>query len=216
MRELFPSVYEVLPSKQTPKKYRTFFVKRDEGNVLFPCFSSSSTIDANFDTIDKLGGLKYQLLGDSHFKSSHCDEVAQRFNAPLFCSEVEAPDVTPTLKQVTTFPFKRHILDAGIEVIPTPGHRSGGVCYLITVGGKRYLFAGDFIWHDGEHWIPTARKATMQSYAASLRLVDSLDFDVLLVNSILSNPICFIDLDKQSRTAFIADLLKRLLTPQVP
>jgi hydroxyacylglutathione hydrolase len=208
MREIFPSVYEVLPSKQTPKKYRTFFVKRPEGNLLIPCFSSSSTIDAHFATMDGLGGLSRQLLGDSHFKTAHCDEIATRFNAPLYCSEVEAPDVRATVKQVVTFPFQRHQLDAGIEVIPTPGHRAGGVCYLITVGGRRYLFVGDFIWHDGAQWLPTAKKDSVRAYVESLRLVDSLDFDVLLINAMLSNPTCFIELTKESRHTLIAGLLK--------
>ncbi|MBX3061973.1 MAG: hypothetical protein U0528_12090 [Anaerolineae bacterium] len=210
MREIFPAIYEVMPSKQTPKKYRTFFVQHPEGNLLFPCFSASSTIDANFSAIDGLGGIKRQLLGDSHFKAAHCDEIAKRFDAPLYCSEVEAPDVTATLQHVVTFPFTRHFLAAKVEVIPTPGHRDGGVCYLVSAAGQRYLFAGDFIWHDGEQWISTARKATVSTYIASLRLVESLDFDVLLVNSVISNPTCFIELNKESRSTFIAKLVSQL------
>jgi len=210
MNEVFPNIYEVLPSKQTPKKYRSFFIRRDEGNLLIPCFSSSSTIEAHFDRIASMGGLSRQLLGDSHFKSAHCDVVADRFDAPLYCSEVEAPDVIHVLKQVILFPFKRHILDAHVEVIPTPGHRDGGVCYLVTVDGKRYLFVGDFIWHDGTRWIPTARKATLRAYADSLRLLETIDFDVLLANSHLDNPTFYAELDRESRKVFIRDVLAQL------
>ena len=137
MNEIYPNIFEILPSKQTPKKYRSFFVKRDKGNLLIPCFSTNSTIEAHFDTIASLGGLSRQLLGDSHFRTPHCDVVAERFNAPLYCSEGEASDVTRVVKQVAIFPFKRHMLDATLEVIPTPGHRPGGVCYLVTVGEHR-------------------------------------------------------------------------------
>jgi hydroxyacylglutathione hydrolase len=210
MREIFPNLYEVLPSKPTPKKYRSFFVQREAGNLLIPCYANSSTIDAHFDTIAQLGGVSHQLLTDSHFKSAHCDEVAARFQAPLYCSEQEAPDVTPGLKQVVTFPFTQHTLTEGVEVIPTPGHRVGGVCYRVTVGDQSYLFAGDFIWHDGTQWIPTPTKAGVKAYTASLRLLETLEFDVLLANSQISNTTYAVDFSAVSRPDFFAALVKQL------
>lgn len=210
MNEIAPGVFELFPSRPTPKKYRTFFIHRGDGNLLVPCFSTRSTIEAHFDAIDAMGGLSKQLLGDSHFRSPHCDEVAVRFDAPLYCSEIEGPDVTSVLKHVVLFPFERHHLDTGIEVIPTPGHRPGGVCYLIDVGGQRCLFVGDFVWHDGEKWIPTARKAGKREYAESLQLLSTVEFDLVLSNSMISNPTCSIELDQESRSTFIAGLLKQL------
>jgi len=210
MNEIFPNIYQIFPSKQTPSKYRSFFVKRDEGNLLIPCFSTNSTIEAHFDAIAELGGLSRQLLGDSHFKSSHCDQVAERFNAPVYCSEGEAPDVTPVVKQVMIFPFTRHLLEPQIDVIPTPGHRPGGVCYLISMDEKRYLFVGDFIWHDGEKWIPTATKANFRAYIESLHLLEGIAFDVLLANSKISNPTYSVALNQETRKAFIADLLEQV------
>ena len=210
MNEIFPEVFEVFPSKPTPKKYRTFFIRREEGNLLVPCFSTKSTIEASYEAIADFGGLSKQLLGDSHFKSLHCDEVAEQFDAPLYCSEVEAPDVTSVLKRVMLFPFERHYLDTGIEVIPTPGHRAGGVCYLITLGMNRHLFVGDFIWHDGEQWIPTARKSTVSKYKESLQVLAGIEFDTILSNSIVSNPTCSLKLDHNERAVFFAELQKRL------
>ncbi len=210
MREIFPNLYEVLPSKPTPKKYRSFFVQRETGNLLIPCYSNSSTIDAHFDTIAQLGGVSHQLLTDSHFKSAHCDEVAARFQAPLYCSELEAPDVTPGLKQVVTFPFTQHMLTEGVEVIPTPGHRVGGVCYRVTVGDQRYLFVGDFIWHDGTQWIPTPTKAGVKAYTASLHLLETLEFDVLLANSQINNLSCAVDCSPARRQDFFAALFQQL------
>jgi hypothetical protein len=72
MDEMFPGVFKVLPTKPLPSKCITFFVRRAEGNLLFPCFSSSVTIHAHFDQFAALGGLSRQLLGDSHFKTPHC------------------------------------------------------------------------------------------------------------------------------------------------
>lgn len=208
MQEIFPNIYEVLPAKPTPKKYRSFFLQRPQGNLLMPCFSNHSTLD--FESIAAHGGLSRQLLGDAHFKSAHCDEVAERFNAPLYCSEVEAADVTPALQQVVTFPYTRHLLEDGVEVIPTPGHRAGGVCYRVTLGDRRYLLVGDFIWHDGARWIPTATKANVKKYAQSLQVLEGIEFDVLLANSIVSNPTFYVEVNRESLAALVADLLKQL------
>lgn len=208
--ELFAGIFKVLPSKVMDSKYPSFFVKRDGGNLLFPCFSNSSTIHDRFNDIANKGGLQAQLLGDSHFKTPHCDEVATHFAAPLYCSEPEAPDVVPKLKQVVVFPFKQHELFPGVEVIPTPGHRPGGVCYLIALNGKKFLFAGDAIWHDGEEWKAFPTKAGMKHMKASLKTLVEVEFDVLLANTRLNNPICFIEVNQQSRQQFIQSIIERL------
>ncbi|MBW4436446.1 MAG: MBL fold metallo-hydrolase [Pleurocapsa minor GSE-CHR-MK-17-07R] len=210
MNELFPDVFQVFPSKATPGKYRSFFVRRAAGNLLFPCFSASSTIEAHFADIDAQGGLSRQLLGDSHFRSPHCDVVAAQFNAPLYCSEPEAPDVMRTVRQVVQLPFVRQMLEPDVEVVPTPGHRPGGLCFMVSIADRRFLFAGDFIWHDGSRWIPTASKSGLRAYRDSLRLLADIPFDVLFVNAQVSNDTCFIDFKQHQRDAFFAGLLAQL------
>jgi hypothetical protein len=105
MNEIFPGVSRVLPTKPTPSECISFFVRRAEGNLLFPCFSGGATIDGRLDQIAAMGDLSRQLLGDSHFKAPHCDEVAGRLGAPLDCIEPEAPDVVKSVRDVVTFPW---------------------------------------------------------------------------------------------------------------
>ncbi|MFN0152754.1 MAG: MBL fold metallo-hydrolase [Gaiella sp.] len=210
MDELFPGIFKVFPSKVTGSKYPSFLVTRSEGNLLFPCFSNSSTIHDHFDDIAGRGGLDAQLLGDSHFRTPHCDEVALHFKAPLYCSEAEAPDVVNKVRQVVVFPFRRHELFPGVEVIPTPGHRPGGVCYLLTAAGKRFLFAGDAIWHDGNAWKAFPTKAGLKSMGESLKRLEELDFDVLLANTRLDNPVCFVEVNSRSRRQFVERIAERL------
>jgi hydroxyacylglutathione hydrolase len=210
MDELFPGVFKVLPTKPLPSKCITFFVQRDDGNLLFPCFSGSATIHGRFDEIAAMGGLSRQLLGDSHFKTPHCDEVAAKFGAPLDCSEPEAPDVMKSVKNVRTFPLERHLLEPGVEVIPTPGHRPGGVCYLVTLDGRRFLFAGDAIWHDGTAWKSFPTKAGRTKMIDSLRRLAEVEFDVLLANTRVNNRSCSVEVDGESRRALIASILEQL------
>ena len=210
MEELFPGVFKIMPSKLSPHKYISFFIERQAGNLLFPCYSSSSTIDASFAEIEQRGGLAYQLLGDSHFKSAYCDTVAERFNAPLYVSEKEAPDVAPKLAHVQIFPFTPHQLAPDIEVIPTPGHRPGGVCYLVTMQQQTVLWAGDFIWHNGDEWGAFPTKAGRQQIVESLQTVAEKEWQVLLANTKVSNPTCFVEVAPQTRAAFIESIIAKL------
>ena len=85
MRELLKNLYVVEPSKATALKYISFFVKRKRGNLLFPCFSNQSTITERFADLEAMGGIGMQLLGDSHFRTAHCDEVSEHFGCSLYC-----------------------------------------------------------------------------------------------------------------------------------
>src|SRR5690606_7938724 len=94
-----------------------------------------------------------QLLGDSHFRTAHCDEVSEHFGCSLHCSEMELESVQQKVANVTCFTFEYRRLAPDIMVIPTPGHRPGGVCFLVDLPDGKVLFAGDALWHDGERWM---------------------------------------------------------------
>ncbi|MEE8142226.1 MAG: MBL fold metallo-hydrolase [Planctomycetota bacterium] len=210
MEQIFPDIYKVYPTKIARGKYISYFVIHDSGNLLFPCFSLSSTIHGSFEELDQHGGLSKQLLGDSHFKTPHCDEVADHFDAPLYCSEPEADDVTRKLKHVVTFPFQRHELAPGVEVIPTPGHRPGGTCYLVTSQNHRFLFTGDAVWHDGESWKSYPTKRGRQAMLESLEFLAELDFDVLLANTSIQNPNCYVEVSDHSRRQLMDSIQSQL------
>ena len=47
---------------------------------------------------------------------------------------------------------KREVVN-GVEVIPTPGHTDGSVCFLVrSAHGKTYLFTGDTIYQENGAW----------------------------------------------------------------
>ncbi|MGD9615897.1 MAG: MBL fold metallo-hydrolase [Alphaproteobacteria bacterium] len=48
---------------------------------------------------------------------------------------------------------KREVRLSNIEVIPTPGHTNGSVCFLVrSAHGKTYLFTGDTIYLNNGAW----------------------------------------------------------------
>ena len=210
MQALFEGVYRILPTKITPTKYSSLFAVRPEGNVLFSCLGGHSSIEGSFDAMDDLGGVALHLLGDMHFAARYNDDVDARFGVTTMCSEVEGPDVRRKVKNVVTFPFERHVLAPGVEVIPTPGHRPGAVSYLVDVGAKRCLFAGDSIYHSGDDWMCPVSKRNRRTMLATLDRLAEVDFDVLLSNTGANNPVCYIEVDDASRSEFIAELKSRL------
>jgi glyoxylase-like metal-dependent hydrolase (beta-lactamase superfamily II) len=118
--------------------------------------------------------------------------------------------VVKSVKNVRTFALERQLLEPGLEIIPTPGHRPGGVCYLVTLDKRRFLFAGDAIWHDGKAWKSFPTKPGRPKMIDSLHQLAEVEFDVLLANTRVDNPVCFVEVDGKGRRALIASILAQL------
>ncbi len=205
MIELRKNLYIIEPTKATALKYISFFVKRRKGNLLFPCFSNQSTIHGRFDDIEAAGGIGMQLLGDSHFRTAHCDEVSERFGCSLHCSEAEREAVEQKCVNVTAFPFEHRRLASDIMVVPTPGHRPGGVCFLVDLPDGKFLFAGDALWYDGKRWMSFPSSRGKKQLVASLEMLKTVEFDQLLCNTKLQDSEhCLLELpDEKARHAFL-------------
>jgi hydroxyacylglutathione hydrolase len=143
----------------------------------------NTSLEAELDAIADLGGVRRQLL-------SHQDEIApslqtirERFGSALHAhrSEQHLVEEVAPVDVVLDGPA---VLAGGIEVVPTPGHTPGSVCYLVPSStGSRYLFTGDTLyvgtdgeWHPG--YIPGHSDAG--PLAESLTLLASLEPDVVI------------------------------------
>ena len=93
-----------------------------------------------------------------------------------------------------------------MEVIPSPGHRPGAVCYLVDVGSRRYLFAGDTIYHDGKRWRALASKKNRKTMLATLDALAELEFDLLFANTGATNPVCYAETAGETRHEFLEAL----------
>jgi len=135
------------------------------------------------------------------------DALFERFGASTFCSEPEAEDVRRSCRNVTVFPYRRHQLFPHVEVIPTPGHRPGGTCFLVKLGGKRILFAGDNVGFDGLRWRAYPSRQGRQQMRESLQLLADLEFDLLCSITQASESTCSVELDSAvKRRRFFADI----------
>ena len=109
--------------------------------------------------------------------------IAERFGAKLHAPAAES-DAIGRHAPIAVPLGNRHTDHNGVEVIPTPGHTIGSVCYLVPgAGGSRYLFTGDtlFVGASGE-WTAGYIESFSDSrtLADSLRLLGTLTPDVVI------------------------------------
>jgi glyoxylase-like metal-dependent hydrolase (beta-lactamase superfamily II) len=169
---LYASASEPLPFAPSLHA-RAFLLRRDRGNLLI-----YSVTDLGFDApaIEDLGGISRQYLNHRHEAAFASDWV----DAPLFVHENERDSVAKAHHVRGTF-SRRHTLEDGFEVIPTPGHTSGATAYLWDSGRHRFLFTGDTIYlRDGEWVAAVLDSSDRNPYVESLELIRELDFDVLV------------------------------------
>lgn len=159
-----------------------YYLQREQGNVLFYSTSKASEIDA----LGAMGGLSCQLLSHRDEFGDSLSVIRDRYGSKLGCHEREKDDCSQYCAPDILFRERKQLLD-DVEVIPTPGHSPGSVCFLVTSStGKRYLFTGDTLYRAGhDHWragyIPghTTQEGAREMID-SLALLRDLEPDVVL------------------------------------
>jgi glyoxylase-like metal-dependent hydrolase (beta-lactamase superfamily II) len=154
---------------------RAFVCQRRHGNVLV---YGASGLQAEERDLQDLGGVERHYLGHRHEAELTSMSPAQ---APgIYAHERDAGAASLTLSIGATF-TRRHMVDDDFEVIPTPGHTPGATAYLWDSGNYRALFSGDTLFLRGEEWTAAVLESSGRaSFAASLKLIRELDFDLLV------------------------------------
>lgn len=65
------------------------------------------------------------------------------------------------------------------EAIGIEGHSPDSICYLVEIGGKRNLFAGDVLFYGGIIGLINAPGSTMEGYRQDLQKLANLNIDGL-------------------------------------
>lgn len=140
-------------------------------------------------------GLKacYVLLTHCHFDHVGGVGALQEGGAKVLCSKQERPLVNTYADLYEHFGIPRtsvyhvdetfsegnyQLCDMSFEVISTPGHTAGSVCFLFTdKDGKRYLFTGDTLFAGtiGRTDFPTGDISTLRK---SLEKLSALEGDM--------------------------------------
>jgi glyoxylase-like metal-dependent hydrolase (beta-lactamase superfamily II) len=125
-----------------------YLLVQDTGNVLF----YNTGLQHEYPQIKALGGLDYQFLSHRDEVGPSLAEIKEVFGSKLCCHKLEEGSVKSTALVDYLF-YKRETLLGNIEIIPTPGHTDGSVCFLVhSAHGGKYLFTGDTIYLSNGVW----------------------------------------------------------------
>ncbi|MEZ4712485.1 MAG: MBL fold metallo-hydrolase [Caldilineaceae bacterium] len=206
MERLLNNIYKVYRDVGSTGWGYSYLLKREGGNIFLPRMAKQATINDELEAIADAGGIQSIYVTDFHFAGAGLQAVADRFQVPIQCSTVEAPKIRKRgPRDLAPFAFNRHHLEEGWEVIPTPGHTTGGVCFLWRDGEERYLFTGDFLYNAGDAWVVGSDK--LANVEVSLALIRTLDFTYLVGcgDDDLGSP--FLQMDKVTRETFVDQII---------
>lgn len=207
MKKLTSDIFKVYRDPESSGWGYSYFVQRPQGNLFFARMAQSASILNEFDALHAKGGIDRIYITDFHFAGKNVDAVSQEFNAPIFCSDIELPKIQKRgIRDLTPFKFEQQDIEGDLSIIPTPGHTSGGVCYLLTLSQSKYLFTGDFLYFDGSKWI--VGSSTFSKVKVSLERLRNLNFDYLVGcgDDDLGTP--YIKLSDKKKAAFFDDIVE--------
>ncbi len=178
MREILPGVF-LVPQNGGKGFGYSHFVRRPAGNLILDASRVGSLTDS-FDAIEGMGGVAAVVISDRHLGGVSTNQIAERFGAAVYCSQIEAEAMghrTNGVRIDRVLPFERATIEGDVALIPTPGHTAGQFSSLVEVGGTRILFTADFVWREDGRWRPgnLSRKKMLKAFEG----LRDVEFDVV-------------------------------------
>lgn len=153
-----------------------YLLTRSSGNVLF---YNSARLD-EYDQIRQLGGMAFQFLSHRDEAGKNLQQLKDLFHNKLCCHKLEESAIAKACPVDLVFEAQGIYAD-DIEVIPTPGHTAGSVCFLYkSPHGKTYLFTGDTVFPEHDSWGTYVSFWHKKTLAKSLELLKDINPDVVI------------------------------------
>lgn len=176
MQAVLPGVF-ILPQNGRKGFGYSHFVLRPAGNLILDASRIGGLTDS-FDAIAAKGGVKAVVISDRHLGGVSTNQIAERFGAAVYCSEIEAQAMDHRKAALAidhVLPFERATIEGDVLLVPTPGHTAGQFSTLVEVEGRRILFTADFVWREAGGWRPG--NPSRRKMAPAFEALRDLDFD---------------------------------------
>lgn len=180
MKQVLSDLYETRTDSPFPG-LTTHAYLWTPANILF----YSPATDADFNGLERLGGVAHHYLSHRDEAGPMLRRVAERFGSTLHAPAGDLADISRHAN--VDVPVTGRYTDVnGIEIIPTPGHSPGSVCYLVPGAEGRYLFTGDTLVRtaEGGWWAGYIdsfhTSSDAEKIAESLRTLAELSPDVVI------------------------------------
>ena len=133
-------------------------------------------------------GLRARLAAATLAGPATARLVAAGDEAGISLAAARAAGIYPADYRFTACPIDRVVDDCEtlaigeleILAIATPGHSADHFSYLVRRGGRRWLAAGDAVFHGGRIALQDTWDCSLQDSIRSLRRLAGLEFDALL------------------------------------
>jgi hypothetical protein len=185
-----------------------YLLVQETSNVLF--YSSGMRVD--YPQIQSLGGIAYQYVSHRDEVGPALAEIKNLFGSKLCCHVLEEPSVKK-MASVDYLFDKRETLMGNIEIIPTPGHTNGSVCFLVhSRTGKTYLFTGDTIYMNHGKWDTRVNgygggsKADLKK---SLAILQGLG-PAVIISSASEGDVPFIEVSKEEWESVLGNIILKI------
>jgi hypothetical protein len=167
MKEILPGIHLVEQNGGKGFGY-THFVVRAPGNLVLDA-SRVGSISDSFDTLAAMGGVAAAVISDRHLGGPSTNQIAERFGARIYCSQIEAEAMGHRANAVTiteALPLERRTIEGDLLLVPTPGHTAGQFSTLVPLPCGRVLFTADFVYRAKGAWRPgnNSRKKMKASF----------------------------------------------------
>jgi hydroxyacylglutathione hydrolase len=209
MKQIFPDLWQT--GAEHPFAGVTshaYLLVSDTGNILF----YSTGLRDEYQHIRELGGIAHQYLSHRDEAGPGLAEIKELFGSKLCCHRLEEPSIRKVTAVDCTFD-QREVLPGNIEVIPTPGHTDGSVCFLVrSTHSKTYLFTGDTIYLENGVWdtrVMSYAGGSKSDLKRSLMLLRDLGPSVV-ISSASVGPVPFKELSAQQWQLDIDNVLRGL------
>jgi len=163
---------------------RAYYLQRNEGHVLF---YNTGNLD-EIAEISNLGGIAFQYLSHRHESGRSLATIKAELKSQLCADELESPYID---SPVDVSVSERQVHSSNIEIIPTPGHTSGGLCfYYKSPIGQKYLFTGDLLFQSNGRWATLVFRphgGSAEKLRESLLTIRSLEPTVVICSAFVGD-----------------------------
>ena len=182
MKQLYPDLWQSTIHDAGAYQSHAYLLTRPDGNALI----YNTPHEGDRDTIAELGGVERQLLSHRDESGPSLNRIRERFGSQLYASATEAEALRGDAETDIEFdPIDCEV--GGIEVVHTPGHTDGSVCFFYrSPHGKSYLFPGDTFFQVDGRWrtfVVERAGGAREALAKSLARLRGLDPDVVLFSA---------------------------------
>lgn len=180
MQQIFPDLWQTPTENPMPGLFtHAYLWTREAGNVLF----YNTGLAEPLEKMAGLGGVRWHFLSHRDELGVGIEKVRRRFGARLGGHVNELADFAVYRTPDWAFD-QREAGPHGMEIIPTPGHSPGSVCFLANSSiGQRYLFTGDTLYFTRQGELDVgfiSGHSDAELLRRSLELLRPLDPDVIM------------------------------------